>query len=48
MLLRVTFQRVVWNQNKKVSKIEAINDLETYKGFFDKLSKSVFLEAQNI
>ena len=47
-ILRITFQRVVWNQNKQVTKIEAINDLETYKGFFDKLGKSVFLEAQNI
>jgi hypothetical protein len=44
----VTFQRLVWNQNNVLTKIEGINDPSIYTEFYDKLSKSVFLQAQNV
>ena len=48
ILLRVTFQRTVWNTKNEITKIEAIKDPLIYKEFFEKLSKSAFLEAQEI
>jgi len=48
ILVRVTFQRIVWNNNGNVSKVETLNAPLLYQGFFDKLSKSIFLEGQKI
>lgn len=46
--VRVTFQRIIWDSNKQVTRVEAVEKPEIYQEFFDKLSKSIFLEAQKI
>lgn len=46
--VRVTFQRIVWNNYGRISRLERLNDPEMYQGFFDKLSKAIFLEAHGI
>ena len=46
--VRVTFQRIVWNSRKMVSRREPITEPLMYQQFFDKLSKAIFLEAQQI
>lgn len=46
--VRVTFQRIIWNMNGQINRVESINDPEIYQKFYDSLSKAIFLEAQKI
>ena len=46
--VRVTFQRVVYNQLGQVNSQAPIHDIAIYQEFYEKLSKSLFLEANQI
>jgi len=46
--VRLTMQRFVWDRGGKLYAQETINDVTVYRSFFDKLSKSVFLEKEGV
>ena len=46
--IRVTFQRIVWNDRGEISRREFLDDPKMYQEFFAKLSKAVFLEAHPV
>lgn len=47
-VIRITIQRVVWNTQGQVTLIEAIEEPEIYQEFFNRLSKSIFLEVHTV
>lgn len=46
--VRVTFQRIVWNTDDEVARLQSLDEPEMYQKFFDLLSKSILLEGQEI
>ena len=46
--VRLTMQRVIWARNGTLYEQETISDATVYQAFFDKLSKSVFLEKEGV
>ena len=48
IVVRVTFQRIVWNASGQVNRVETMSEPELYQKFFDSLSKAIFLEANKI
>jgi hypothetical protein len=46
--VRLTIMRVIKNHKGNVLNVETIKDQTIYKQFFDKVSKSVFLEDNNV
>ena len=46
--VRVVFERIVFDTEHRLKKIEALNDPKIYQSFFEKLSKALFLEAHDI
>ena len=47
-IVRITFQRIVWNVRNEVTAREGVVDPQVYFDFFAKLSKAVSLEARPI
>ena len=47
-VVRVTFQRIVWNTAGNKTTQEMLGSDEIYTEFFDKLSKAIFLEAHDL
>ncbi len=48
IVVRVTFQRIIWNISGQINRVESVKDPKIYQKFFDDLSKAIFLEAQKI
>jgi hypothetical protein len=47
-VIRITIQRIVWNTQGQVTHVDAIEEPQIYQEFYEKLSKSIFLEVHAI
>jgi hypothetical protein len=47
-VIRVTIQRLVWDDDGNLTHAESVEDPKVYQKFFDRPSKSIFLELQAI
>lgn len=47
-VVRVNFQREVFDMEGNLTRRETLHERDIYLGFFDKLSKSVFLQAHDV
>ncbi|MCK6458655.1 MAG: hypothetical protein L6Q95_02015 [Planctomycetes bacterium] len=47
VVVRVTFQRIVWDTSGQVTKREQLDRPEYYQEFFERLSKALLLEAHD-
>ena len=47
-VVRVTFQRIVYNHYGEINRLETVKEEEIYQTFYEKLSKAIFLEAHKI
>jgi hypothetical protein len=47
-VVRVTFQRLVYDMEGHLNRLESVSDPEIYQKFYANLSKAIFLEAQQI
>jgi hypothetical protein len=48
IVVRVTFQRIVWNMANQIKRVETLTEPAMYQKFYESLSKAIFLEAQKI
>jgi hypothetical protein len=48
VVVRATFQRVIWNNKNQVARVETLGEPKLYQEFFDRLAQSVFLTAHEI
>lgn len=46
--VRITIQRIVWDRGGKVLDQETVMEADVYQAFFDKLTKSIFLETEGV
>ena len=46
--VRVTFQRVIYDMENHLKRVETVSEPDIYQKFYDSLSKAIFLEAQKI
>jgi hypothetical protein len=48
VVVRVTFQRIVYNEQSQITRMEELKDPKQYEEFFAGISKSLFLTANDI
>ncbi len=48
VIVRVTIQRIIWDKKGRLSEQHTVTDSDVYAAFFDRMSKAVFLEREDV